>query len=95
MFRNLAYSFEELLYFRYPACSAVTGVRIEQSLTISDLKDLSMSSINKKIYALLKQASALTSDNYPENMGNMFVVNAPWAFTAVWSVCKSFIDERT
>lgn len=54
-----------------------------------------MSKITKKIYALLKEASKLTSDNYPENMGLMFVVNAPWSFSAVWSICKSFIDERT
>lgn len=37
----------------------------------------------------------MTSDNYPESMGLMFVVNAPWAFSAVWSICKSFVDERT
>lgn len=54
-----------------------------------------MSKITKKIYALLKQASQMTSDNYPESMGQMFVVNAPWSFAAVWSICKGFIDERT
>lgn len=56
---------------------------------------MAVTKIGKKIYAILKDASKLTSDNYPENMGLMFVVNAPWSFSAVWSICKSFIDERT
>ena len=37
----------------------------------------------------------MTSNNYPENMGAMFIVNAPWTFTAIWSIVKNFLDERT
>lgn len=43
----------------------------------------------------MKTAAALTSDNYPENMACMFVVNAPFLFAGVWAICKSFMDERT
>lgn len=25
----------------------------------------------------------------------MFIVNAPWAFTAVWAIIKAFLDEVT
>jgi hypothetical protein len=25
----------------------------------------------------------------------MFIVNAPWAFTAVWTIIKAFLDEVT
>ena len=95
MFRDFAAGFEYLFNFRYPAASHAAGRRIDQSVTISDLKDIAVTKITKKIYAILKDASKLTSDNYPENMGLMFVVNAPWSFSAVWSICKSFIDERT
>jgi len=28
-------------------------------------------------------------------MGNLFVVNEPFAFKAVWAVCKGFLDEKT
>ena len=44
---------------------------------------------------LLQTAAALTSDNYPENMGCMFVVNAPFIFSGAWAVVKGFLDERT
>ena len=28
-------------------------------------------------------------------MGILLIVNAPWSFTAVWSVIQSWLDERT
>lgn len=47
------------------------------------------------MYALLQKGSGIMQDNYPENLGKMFIVNAPMLFTGVWAMCKSFIDERT
>ena len=47
------------------------------------------------MYALLQKGSGIMQDNYPENLGKMFIVNAPMLFTGVWAITKSFIDERT
>jgi CRAL/TRIO domain len=47
------------------------------------------------VYGLIKLASQIGSDYYPEIMGNMFVVNAPYLFAGVWTIVKGFIDERT
>ncbi len=47
------------------------------------------------MYGLIKLASQIGSDYYPEIMGNMFVVNAPYLFAGVWTIVKGFIDERT
>ena len=47
------------------------------------------------MYGLVKLASQVGSDYYPEIMGNLFVVNAPFLFAGVWSIVKSFLDERT
>ena len=44
---------------------------------------------------MLKLAANVGSDYYPEIMGNLFVVNAPYLFSGVWSVVKGFLDERT
>lgn len=54
-----------------------------------------MSMMNKQVYGLLKLASGVGSDYYPEIMGNMFVVNAPYMFSGCWSMIKTFLDERT
>ena len=51
--------------------------------------------MNNQVYGLLKTAAGLSGHNYPEQMGRMMVVNTPWVFNAVWSMCKGWIDEKT
>jgi hypothetical protein len=43
----------------------------------------------------VKLAAKVGSDYYPEIMGNLFIVNAPFLFAGVWTIIKSFIDEKT
>eukprot|EP00894_Picocystis_sp_ML_P002299 jgi/Pico_ML_1/52816/g3467.t2 len=44
---------------------------------------------------LLKNIAAIDSDNYPEMMGRMVIINAPTSFKMVYAVVKTFIDKRT
>jgi hypothetical protein len=81
--------------FRFPVCSELAGRKIQQGLTIMDLTGFGMTSVSKKVYGLVKVASQIGSDYYPEIMGNMLVVNAPYLFSGVWSMVKGFLDERT
>jgi len=69
MMKEFACTFEVLFSLRYPSCSQVFGKRIETSTSVIDMTNGSIGSINSKVYSLLKTAAALTSDNYPENMG--------------------------
>ena len=80
---------------RFPACSAIAGVRIEQGLNILDLNGGSMKILSKKVYGLIQLASKVGSDYYPEIMGQTFIVNAPMLFSGVWAIVKGFIDEKT
>ena len=41
------------------------------------------------------QAASIGQDRYPECMGKFYIINAPWAFSAVWSVVKPWLDEVT
>ena len=59
-----------------------------------DLKNVKLTSASKA-YNFVKPASAMAQDNYPEILGNMFIINAPMLFTAVWAVVKVWIDEKT
>lgn len=95
MVRQYAAAFESLFNHKYPACSAVRGERVEQSFTILDMTDFSASMMNSQTRGLLQIASKVASDNYPENMGNTYVINAPFVFSACWSIVKGFLDERT
>ena len=41
---------------------------------------------------LAKQLASLVQEHYPEVMKRFLIVNAPWAFSAVWAVVKHFFD---
>ena len=95
LFQHYIYSYECLLLLRYPACTLAAGKKIEQGTTILDLTGGTMKIMNKQVWHLIKMASAIGQDYYPEIMGNMFIVNAPMLFTGVWAVVKGFLDEKT
>lgn len=37
----------------------------------------------------------MAQNYYPEILGQMFIINAPFSFKALWSMFKSFVDEKT
>ena len=77
-----------------PACSKAVGHPVETSCTILDLAGVSLSNFYRvKDYVM--SASSISQDRYPETMGKFFIINAPWAFTAVWQVIKPWLDEVT
>lgn len=41
------------------------------------------------------QTTSIGQDRYPESMGKFFIINAPWAFSAVWTIIKPWLDEVT
>lgn len=44
---------------------------------------------------LFRLLAALDQDNYPEHLGEMFVINCPTVFSIIWSLVKPMLDERT
>jgi hypothetical protein len=60
-----------------------------------DMTGMWMGSFNSQIQKFIKMAAQIGSDYYPEIMGNLYVVNAPYLFTGAWTVVKGFLDERT
>ena len=94
--RELMYGFEIAQRLRYPALSLISGKRIETACSIFDLKGKSVSEIfGKDTREMLKMASTIANDNYPETMGVSFILNAPMLFKGVWAVIKGFLDEKT
>lgn len=37
----------------------------------------------------------ITQKNYPETLGQMFIINAGYFFSAVWAIFKPFLDPVT
>jgi hypothetical protein len=43
----------------------------------------------------IKHLIALDNICYPELLGKMFIINAPWVATSVWMMIRSWLDPRT
>jgi len=92
--QRLVYEYEKFLTDRVPACSLAVGHPVETSCSILDLKGVSLTNFYR-VKDYLSQAASIGQDRYPECMGKFYIINAPWAFSAVWSVVKPWLDEVT
>jgi hypothetical protein len=79
---------------RLPACSRKFGHLLETSCTIMDLKGVGITSA-PSVYGYLQNASGVSQNYYPERLGKLFVINAPWGFSSVFAVVKKFLDPVT
>lgn len=94
MLTNLAVEYERVGDPRLPACSRKAGVLLETCCTIMDLKGVGLAKA-PQVYSYVKQASALSQNYYPERLGRLYIINAPWGFGTVWSVVKGWLDPVT
>jgi CRAL/TRIO domain len=94
MLQNLVVEYEKVADPRLPACSRKAGKLLETCCTIMDLKGVGITKVSS-VYGYVKQASAISQDHYPERLGKLYLINAPWGFSGVWSVVKGFLDPVT
>jgi hypothetical protein len=94
MLQNLAVEYEKLADPRLPACSRKSGQLLETCCTIMDLKGVGLSKVSS-VYSYVKQASAMSQNYYPERLGRLYLINAPWGFSTVFGVVKGWLDPIT
>ncbi len=87
--------YERLMKYRFPACSKKVGKIIEQSLTILDMEGIGIGLLTGKTKEFVKLAADIGQNYYPEMLGQMFLINTSFFFSAVWTICKAFVDEKT
>jgi len=92
--KRLVAEYEKSSTDRFPACSKTFGHPVETSCTILDLHNVSVSKFYQ-VKDYVSTASSISQDRYPETMGKFYIINAPWAFSAVWSVVKPWLDPVT
>jgi hypothetical protein len=80
---------------KFPSCSRQAGKLIEKQLSILDMKDEAMKFVFGNTKKFLKITTEIAQNYYPEILGEMIIINAPFSFKAVWAIAKSFIDEKT
>jgi hypothetical protein len=94
MLQNLVLEYERLADPRLPACSRKAGHLLETCCTIMDLKGVGVTSIGS-VYTFLKAVTAISQNYYPERLGKLYIINAPWGFSSAFSVVKAFLDPVT
>ncbi|EAW09564.1 SEC14 family lipid-binding protein [Aspergillus clavatus NRRL 1] len=94
MLQNLVCEYEKLADPRLPACSRKAGKLLETCCTIMDLKGVGITSV-PSVYGYVRQASAISQNYYPERLGKLYLINAPWGFSSVFNVVKGFLDPVT
>lgn len=94
MLQNLVVEYEKLADPRLPACSRKSGALLETCCTIMDAKGVSLTSA-PSVYGYLQRASAISQNYYPERLGKLYIINAPWGFQTVFGMVKSFLDPVT
>lgn len=94
MLQNLAVEYERVADPRLPACSRKAGHLLETCCTIMDLKGVGITRASQ-VYGYVKQASNISQNYYPERLGKLYLINAPWGFSSVWSYIKGWLDPVT
>ena len=87
-------SMKKSLTERLPGCSKAVGHPVETYCTILDLGGVSLSNFYR-VKDYVSAASSIGQNRYPETMGKFYIINAPWAFSAVWAVIRPWLDEVT
>ena len=94
MLQNLVVEYEKLADPRLPACSRKSGTLLETCCSIMDLKGVGLSKVSS-VYSYVKEVSAISQNYYPERLGKLYIVNAPWGFSSIFSIVKGFLDPVT
>ena len=94
MLQNLVVEYEKVTDPRLPACSRKAGQLLETCCSIMDFKGVGLSKASQ-VYGYVQRASAISQNYYPERLGKLYIINAPWGFGAIFSVVKGFLDPVT
>jgi len=93
--QHFIHDYERLMNEIFPACTKAKGELVSTTFYILDLKGVSARMMCPKIWELLKIASRIGQDYYPETLGQMYIVNTPLFFHGAWQIIKGFFDEKT
>lgn len=66
-----------------------------QFTVVMDLENGSTSQLKKPFYSIMKKTMQIDQTFFPERMFRSILINAPFIFSAVWAIVKTFLDKDT
>ena len=88
-------TYENMVKYKFKACSKARGELIDQSCVILDIKGIGITDLFGKTRSFLNLATKLGQDYYPCTMAKMFLINANSLFSFVYNIVKGLIDIET
>ena len=84
--------YENMMKYKFKACSKVRGELIEQVCIILDIEGIGISHLFGKTRSFLTLSTKIGQDYYPCNMVKMFLINTNRFFGLVYNIVKGLID---
>lgn len=85
---------QELMRTRAKFISDKIGKRVDQNIVVFNLKNLPITP-DFECITYIRRLLAIDQVFYPETLNKLFVINAPWYFSAIFALIKPFIDTDT
>jgi len=88
--------FEDAAKVKCPIMSKRAGRRIDKMGLIIELKDAPLGPyFNSDIRNRMMMMVKVCQDYYPETLGNVYILNPPFIFYALFALVKPFLGEST
>ncbi|KAG9285867.1 hypothetical protein G9A89_013292 [Geosiphon pyriformis] len=78
-----------------PELSARTGKIIDKHIAIFDCEGMGFHYLNMAAMNMFRELIDLDQMHYPERLGKLFIVNAPFIFVSIWAIAKRWLEPRT
>jgi hypothetical protein len=85
---------QEMMQERCRKASFKHGKVIEKQVVVFDMKGVPVF-VEWAAFKSLKAVIDIDEAFYPETLKNLFVINAPIYFTALWRIVRPWLDELT
>lgn len=90
-------SSEELIHIVFPFCSKLAKERVDQMVLVVDFADCNLGSMifDNKLQKFQQICTEVGQNHYPEILGQMWIINAPFIFSGIFAVAKHFLSAKT
>ena len=77
------------------AAESVERDVVVRGCKVMDLEGLGKQHLTGRGIAYFKSVISASQDNYPETMGSLFIINAPWVFNIAWKMVRPLLHANT